>query len=395
MWVCILQLPCGFRTGSRTGVANSSYETNDLPYSSAAAPPRRSPAGRRTQAIAAIICTEQENQEHSAMAPASATDKPPTPVRIVVPGDFPPQIQGSPHLELLDGYGDVKIYRDLPADVADLVARSRGAEVIINTRSSVAWPAAALRRLPELRLIATCSIGVDMIDLAAARDCGVAVCNLPGRTAPVVAEHAVALMYAAARRLAEQTAAIRSGEWPSGHSVSLRGKTVGIVGTGNIGADFARVCNALGMRCIAWTFNPDPERAKRLGVRYVEFDQLLAEADVVSLHLRLSPQSQGLIGPREFGLMKPGALFVNVSRGGLVDEAALVDALRSGHLAGAGLDVFEPEPPLPDNPLLACQNVVFSPHVADMTPEGADLLNEGAVENVIAFLQGRAQNRVA
>ena len=140
---------------------------------------------------------------------------------------------------------------------------------------------------------------------------------------------------------------------------------------------------------------PTRERAARLGVRYVEFDRLLAEADVVSLHLRLSPQSQGLIGPREFGLMKPGALFVNVSRGGLVDEEALVEALRSGHLAGAGLDVFDPEPPLPDNPLLACPNVVLSPHVADMTPEGADLLNEGAVENVIAFLQGRTQNQVA
>ena len=328
------------------------------------------------------------------MAPASATENTPAPVRIVVPGDFPPQIQGSPHLELLHGYGDVKIYRDLPGDVAELVARSRGAKVIINTRSSVAWPAAALRQLPELKLIAACAIGVDMIDLAAARDCGVTVCNLPGRTAPVVAEHAVALMYATARRLADQTAAIRSGQWPSGHSVSLRGKTVGIVGTGNIGAEFARVCNALGMRCLAWTFNPDPERAARLGVRYVELESLLAGSDVISLHLRLSPRSQGLIGTREFASMKPGAIFINVSRGGLVDEPALVNALRSGRLAGAGLDVFDPEPPRPDNPLLACQNVVLSPHVADMTPEGADLLNEGAVENVIAFLEGRVQNQV-
>ena len=314
---------------------------------------------------------------------------------MVAPGDFPPQIQGSPHLERLNRYGDLEIYRDLPSDVDELVSRARGAEVIVNTRSSVAWPAEALRRLPELRLIASLSIGVDMIDLAAARECGVTVCNLPGRTAPVVAEHAVALMFAAARRLAEQTAAIRAGNWPSGHSVSLRGKTVGIVGTGNIGAEFARICNALGMDCIAWTFNPDPERAERLGVRFVEFDTLLAESDVVSLHLRLSPESRRLIGKREFGLMKPGALLVNVSRGGLVDEGALVEALRSGHLAGAGLDVLDPEPPRPDNPLLACSNIVLSPHVADMTPEGADLLNEGAVENVIAFLEGRTQNQVS
>lgn len=316
------------------------------------------------------------------------------PPRIVVPGDYPPQIQGSPHLARLNGYGEVLIHTDLPSDVDELVERSRGAGVIINTRSSVAWPAEALRRLPELRLIATCSIGVDMIDLAAARECGVTVCNLPGRTAPVVAEHAVALMFSAARRLPEQTAAIRAGNWPSGHSVSLRGKTVGIVGTGNIGAEFARVCNALGMRCLAWTFNPTPARAEQLGVEYVELDRLLGEADVVSLHLRLSPQSQRLIGKREFGLMKPGALFINVSRGGLVDEAALTEALRSGRLAGAGLDVFEPEPPSPENPLLACPNVAFSPHVADMTPEGAELLNDGAIENVIAFLNGRPQNQV-
>ena len=311
-----------------------------------------------------------------------------------MPGDCPPQIQGSAHLERLRRYGELEIHRDLPADDKELVRRARAAAVVINTRSSVGWPAQVLRQLPRLRLIATCSIGVDMIDLAAASDCGVAVSNQPGRTAPVVAEHAVALMYASARRLAEQTAAIRSGQWPSGHSISLRGKTVGIVGTGNIGKEFARLCTALGMRCLAWTFNPSRERALALGVEYVALDELLAESDVISLHLRLSPQSQRIIGPREFALMKPGALFLNVSRGGLVDEPALAAALASGHLAGAGLDVFDPEPPDPENPLLRRQNVVLSPHVADMTPEGAELLNEGAVDNVIAFLEGRPRNLV-
>ncbi len=314
--------------------------------------------------------------------------------RILIPGDHPPQIQGSAHLARLDAYGDVLLYRDLPASVQELIRRSGGSAVVINTRSSVHWPAQVLRALPELRLIATCSIGVDMIDLEAARDCGVAVCNQPGRTAPVVAEHAVALMLASARRLAEHTAAIRSGTWPGGHAISLPGKTVGIIGTGNIGAEFARICAALGMRCLAWTFTPSPERATVLGVEYVEFDRLLAEADVVSLHLRLSPQTRGMIGAREFSLMKPGALFVNVSRGGLVDEAALAASLTAGRLAGAGLDVFDPEPPVADNPLLACSNVVFSPHVADMTPEGVELLNEGAVDNVIAFLKGRPRNLV-
>ena len=317
-----------------------------------------------------------------------------TRVKIVIPGDHPPQIQGSPHLTRLADYGEVELFPDPPGGTADLLRRANGAQVIINTRSSVRWPARALRALPDLRLIATCSIGVDMIDLAAAAECGVAVCNQPGRTAPVVAEHAVALMFASARRLPERTAAIRSGTWPAGPAISLLGKTAGIIGTGHIGAEFARLCTALGMRCLAWTFNPSRQREAELGVEYVGIDRLLAEADVVSLHLRLSPQTQGLIGRREFGLMKTGALFVNVSRGALVDEAALADALESGRLAGAGLDVFDPEPPAPDNPLLHCRNVVLSPHAADMTPEGVDLLNEGAVDNVIAFLEGRPRNLV-
>lgn len=315
-------------------------------------------------------------------------------LKFVVPGDFPPQIQGSPHLERLEPYGDVHLYLDRPQSMEEQLQRVEGAHVILNTRGAVKWFAPALQALPDLRLIATCSIGVDSYDVEGARACGVAIANQPGRTAPVVAEHIIALMFAAAKRVAFQTSELKAGRWTLKQNLMLSGKTLGIVGTGNVGREVARVANLLGMRCLAWTFNPSPERARELGVEFVEFDELLRESDVVSMHVRLSDESRHLIGARELGLMKQGALLINAGRGELVDNAALVDALQSEHLAGAGLDVFDQEPLPPDDPILTCDQVVLTPHLADQTPEGIELLNEGCVSNVIAFLEGRPQNIV-
>ena len=315
-------------------------------------------------------------------------------LKFVVPGDYPTQIQGSPHLARLDPYGDVELHLDRPGSMEEQMERVRDAEVIINTRGAVKWPAEALRALPKLRMISTCSIGVDMIDIEVARERGVVVSNQPGRTAPVVGEHVIGLMFAAAKRAAFQTAELKAGRWTLMQNVMLQGKTLGIVGTGNIGREVARVAGALGMRCLAWTFNPSPERARQMGVEFVELDDLLRESDVVSLHVRLSPDSHGMIGARELAMMKSGALLINGGRGELVDETALVEALRSGHLAGAGLDVFSQEPLPPDHPILSCDQVVLTPHIADQTPEGVELLNEGAVTNVIAFLEGHPNNVV-
>ncbi len=315
-------------------------------------------------------------------------------LKFVVPGDDPPQIQGSPHLDRLKPYGDLDLYLDRPQSMEEQLRRAAGAHVILNTRGAVKWFAPALQALPDLRLIATCSIGVDSIDVAAASACGVAVANQPGRTAPVVAEHILGLMFAAAKRAAFQTSELKAGRWTLKQNVMLQSKTLGVVGTGNVGREVARLANLLGMRCLAWTFNPSPERARELGVEFVELDALLRQSDVISLHVRLSDESRHIIGAREFGLMKPGALFINAGRGELVDTPALIEALQSDHLAGAGLDVFEPEPLPPDHPLLACEQVVLTPHVADQTPEGVELLNEGVVSNVIAFLEGRPQNIV-
>jgi D-3-phosphoglycerate dehydrogenase len=315
-------------------------------------------------------------------------------VTIVIPGDDPPQLQGSPHLDRLRRYGNVILHADRPTTIEEKVRRAAGAACLINSRGAVKWPGEVLRQLPDLRLIAVCGIGTDAIDLETARRQGVVVCNLPGRTAAIVAEHAFGLMFAVAKRAWFQTNELKQGRWAARDNVYLRGKTFGLLGAGNIAAEMARLAAAVGMRVVAWTFHPSPERAARLGVTFVPLDELLATADAVSVHVKLTDQSRGLLGAREFGMMKPGALFVNTARGAIVDSAALAAALNSGHLGGAGLDVFEVEPVPPGHPLLACEQVVLTPHNADQTPEGMELLNAGVVDNVIAFLEGRPQNRV-
>jgi D-3-phosphoglycerate dehydrogenase len=266
---------------------------------------------------------------------------------------------------------------------------------MINSRGAVKWPGHVLDRLPELRFITTCGIGTDSIDLEAARRRGIVVSNLPGRTAPIVAEHAFALMFAVARHAAFQTQQVKQGRWQAIDQVYIQGKTLGLIGTGPIGAHLARLARAIGMNVLAWTFHPSADRAAALGVQFMTLEEVLQASDVISIHLKLTDQSRGLIGARELGLMKPGALFINTARGAVVDNAALAAALQSGHLAGAGIDVFEVEPVPLDHPLLACVNVVLTPHVADQTPEGMELLNCGVVDNVIAFLRGEVQYRVA
>lgn len=316
-------------------------------------------------------------------------------VKIVVPGDDPVMIAGSPHLDRLVDYGDVVLYEDRPATVDEKIARVEGAAVIINTRGVVTWRKEEFERCRDLKMITSCSIGTDMFDLIAAREHGVVICNQPGRTAPVVAEHMFGLMFAAAKRAAYLTSEMKKGEWPRIDLMTLQGKKLGIVGTGNIGAEMARLGRAVGMEVLAWTYNPSAEREKELGVRFVPFDELLGASDVVSMHVKLTEESRGLMGTREFGLMKEGSILLNGARGPVVDSSALVEALDSGHLGGAGIDVFDEEPIPTDHPLLGCEHVVLTPHCADMTPEGVDLLNGGAVDNVINYLKGTPHNIVS
>jgi len=318
----------------------------------------------------------------------------PNPV-VVIPGDDPPQLQGSPHLERLKSQGEVILHADRPPTVEDQVRRASNAVCMINSRGAVKWPGEVLRRLTRLKMITACGIGTDAIDLGAARELGIVVCNLPGQTAPVVAEHALGLMLAVAKRAWFQTNELKSGRWTSRDNIYLRGKMLGLVGAGSIAAELARLGKAIGMEVLAWTFHPFPERAAKLGVTFVSLEELLSRSDVVSLHVRLTEESRGLIGAEQIRRMKRGAMLINTARGPVVESAALVNALNSGQLGGAGIDVFDDEPIAAGHPLLACQQVVLTPHNADQTPEGMELLNAGVVDNVIAFLQGCPRNRVA
>ncbi len=315
-------------------------------------------------------------------------------LKIVVPGDAPPQIQGSLHLERLKPYGDVVLYTDRPQTNKEKIKRTEDADVIINSRGMVKWTAEVLRCLPKLKLISLCSIGTDMIALDAAKKKGIVVCNQPGRTAPVVAEHSFGLMFALAKRTAFMTAAMKAGKWLRTDNVYLQGKTLGIIGTGHIGAEMARLAKVIGMNVIGWTYNPSEERARQLGIQYMSLQDLLRMSDVISLHVKLTDDSYHLIGERELALMKPNALLINVARGPVIDTDALVRTLNNGHLNGAAIDVYDQEPPPIDYPLLKCEHVILTPHCADMTPEGVDLLNEGAVDNIIAFLEGNPKNVV-
>lgn len=313
---------------------------------------------------------------------------------ILVPGDDPLQIAGSPRLQELHRYGDVVLHDNRPTSEASLVKRAREATAVINSRGQVQWPESVLRQLPKLKMITACGIGTDAIDLETARELDIVVSNIPGRTAPVVAEHAFCLLLAVSRRLAFQTAELKSGRWTMKLAMSLHGKTLGVIGTGNIGCRMIEFARNYGMEVIAWSFHPDPDKAQRLGFRYVDLDTVLSSSDAVSVHVKLTDDSLHLIGEKEFAKMKPGSLFVNTARGAVVDSQALAAALESEHLAGAGLDVFETEPLPADDALLRCEQVVLSPHNADQTPEGMDLLNQGCVENVIAFFKDCPQNVV-
>ena len=318
-------------------------------------------------------------------------------VLVVIPDDEPPVMTDSPALLRLRSEPgiDVVVMTSRPADETDLVRRIAGAHTAVSIRATSRFTYDVLVSSPELKHVAVWGTGTDNVDLVGARRLGIAVTNTPGTATDAVAEHALALLLALAKKVPELDARVRGGEWPRGMLTQVAGKTIGIVGTGAIGSRVAQLARGIGMRVIAWTLHPDEGRALELGVQYVNLETLLRDADVVSMHLRLSEETRGLIGASELSLMKPTALLVNTARGPLVDQAALVEALRSQTIGGAALDVFEEEPIPRDSPLLTLPNVIVSPHTAGTTAEAlANGLNM-TVDNILGFLAGRGENGVA
>jgi D-3-phosphoglycerate dehydrogenase len=314
---------------------------------------------------------------------------------IVVPDDFPSVFSGTAAHERAKTIGAVRVFTERGADQEDeLIRRIGDARVAINIRAHARFTDAVFARCPNLKLVSVWGTGTDNLDLNAAGMRGVTVCNTPGINAFAVAEHALTLALAVARKITLLDRQMREGQWPREMLTQLLGKTLGVFGMGTIGARLAVIAQGIGMNVLGWSARGDSGRLERAGVAAAAKEEILARADVVSLHVRLSPETRGFIGRKELALMRPSAILVNTGRGALVDKDALLQALRERRIMGAGLDVFHQEPIAPDDPLLALPNVVCSPHNAGQTPE---VIRDGllaAVQNVEAFLRGKPANVV-
>jgi D-3-phosphoglycerate dehydrogenase len=263
-------------------------------------------------------------------------------------------------------------------------------------RSATRVTSAVLERSPKLRVVGRAGVGVDNVDLDAATRRGVLVMNTPGGNAPSVAEHTLALMLSLARKIPALNAAMHAGRWEKskGQGTELRGKTLGLIGLGRVGAEVARRARSLEMRVLACDPFLTENAAREAGVVLVQLDQLLAESDFLSLHTALVPETERIINAANLAKTKRGAYLVNTARGELVDETALADALRSGQLGGAGLDVFAVEPPK-DSPLIGLANLVATPHVAGSTAEAQEEVGTLIAQQVRDFLaDGVVRNAV-
>ena len=308
-------------------------------------------------------------------------------MKIVVPDDYPLLLTGTPAERRLRALGDVTIYTERGANEEDeVIRRIAGAEVVVCLRGYSRFPKRVIEASPFLRMISIWGTGTDNVDLDACRARGVVVTNTPGVNANSVAEHTLALMLAVARQLAAMDRGTRDGKWSRAMLVQLEGKTLGVIGLGAIGSRVATLARAFGMSVLATAWRGDDGRAAAVGARFVELDTLLRESDFVSLHLRLSVETRGVLSGERLAVMKPSAFLVNTARGALVDRDALIDALANKRIAGAGLDVFHEEPVRADDRLLTLSNVVLTPHNAGTTEEVIALGLARTVDNVERFL---------
>jgi phosphoglycerate dehydrogenase-like enzyme len=263
---------------------------------------------------------------------------------------------------------EITVFNDHIADPSAVVERLRPFDVICVMRERTPLPREILQQLPALKLIASTGLRNASIDIKAAAALGIAV-TATGYDSTATVEFSWSLIMASMRGIDREAASVRAGGWQVGLGSNLRGKSLGVVGLGNIGKEIARIGLAFGMKVIAWSENLNDEKASTAGAICVDKQTLFREADVVTVHLVLSGRTRGLIGRPEFALMKPKARFVNTSRGPIVDEEALVEALRERRIAGAALDVFDVEPLRADHPFRKLDNVLATPHIGYVTED--------------------------
>ncbi len=316
------------------------------------------------------------------------------------------------NISVLDGYtlnpgdlswdalgrlGTLSIYdRTAPEEI---IERAVYAEIVLTNKTPLS--AQTLAELPKLRYIGVLATGYNVVDIEAAAERGVTVTNVPTYGTQSVAQFVFALLLELCSHVQAHSDAVHEGEWTRSRDfcfaktplIELAGRTIGLIGLGRIGSQTARIANAFGMRVLAVGSGrrtpPDAE-----GVEWVELDELLAQSDVVSLHCPLTTDTEKLINAERLALMKPTALLINTSRGGLIAEQDLADALNESRIAGAAVDVLSSEPPAPDNPLLSARCCIVTPHIAWATKEARARLMDTAVNNVSAFLEGRPVNTV-
>ena len=286
---------------------------------------------------------------------------------------------------------EVEVLHEHIADPNELAAALRGAQIVVAMRERTPFPAATFDRLPDLRLLVTTGMANAAIDIPAAAAHGVTVSGTTmygtGRSSNTT-ELTWALILAVRRHVVTEDRALREGRWQTTVGTDLAGSTLGVLGLGRLGTQVARIGQAFDMRVIAWSQHLTPERAAEAGATWVPKEELLSASDVLTIHLKLSERTTGLVGAAELAAMKPSAILINTSRGPIVDQDALVGALIAGTIAGAGLDVYDVEPLPLGNPLRGAPNTVLLPHLGYVTEGGYRTMYQQVVEDIAAWRAG-------
>jgi D-3-phosphoglycerate dehydrogenase len=296
------------------------------------------------------------------------------------------------HIKKLRSIGDLELFNEPPKTPDELKERIKAADIVM-----VGWSHLTkdvIDSAEKLRMVSIWATTCHYADLKAAAERGIAVTHVPGYATEAVAEHAFALLLAAIRKLPLADKHVRKGDfdWRPFGGVELHGKTLGIIGTGSIGCRVAEIAKAFRMQILGYDKYPDVKKAQDIGIKYVDLYTLLKESDFITLHVSLTSETERLIGKKQIEAMKKGVVIVNTSQGKVIDEKALIDALKSGKISLAGLDVFEEEPPAKDNPLFKLDNAVVSPHIGFHTIEAAKRCTDICIDNVVKFLDGHPQN---
>jgi phosphoglycerate dehydrogenase-like enzyme len=284
---------------------------------------------------------------------------------------------------------DIKVFNEHLGEANEVVRALQGFDIICAMRERTAFPRAVIEKLPDLKLLITTGLRNASIDVAAAKERGVVVCGTPSTGSPT-SGIAIGLMLELTRHIGYENARMKAGvPWQSTIGLDLDGLTLGVLGLGKLGTRTARIAQAFGMKVIAWSQNLTAETCKEAGVGYVSKEDLFRQTDFITIHVILSQRTRGLVGAAELALMKPSAYIINTSRGPIIDEPALLAALRDKKIAGAGLDVFDVEPLPLDHPFRKMDNVVLTPHLGYVAMQNYRAYFGGVVDDIRAFLDGK------